>query len=141
MTSLKQPFAIYPVSIKNSQFRNMSMTFNPIKTNSIMFAQYRLKIRKIIELFDFQSLMQHPLLANFEFLEVSNFCKKLFIKLLNFIRIFNENYVLLIDAINLKLLLINFIYIFLYIFFETLGILLYFQQINRSNHIQSNKKN
>ena len=31
------------------------------KTNSTKFTHYRLKIRKVIEFFDFQSLMQHPL--------------------------------------------------------------------------------
>ena len=37
------------------------MTFDPLKTNSGKFAQYRLKIQKVIELFDFEPLMQHPL--------------------------------------------------------------------------------
>ena len=37
------------------------MTFNHIKTNSAKFAHYRSEIRKVIEFFDFQSLMQHPL--------------------------------------------------------------------------------
>ena len=41
------------------------MTFNYLKTNSTKFAHYRLKIRKVIEFCDFQSLMQHPLCDNF----------------------------------------------------------------------------
>ena len=39
----------------------MWMTFNHLKTNSTKLAHYRLKLRKVIELFEFQSLMQHPL--------------------------------------------------------------------------------
>ena len=35
------------------------MTFDHLKTNSIKSGHYRLKIRKVIEFFDFQSLMQH----------------------------------------------------------------------------------
>ena len=34
---------------------------NHLKTNSTKFVHYRLKIRKVNEIFDFQSLMQHPL--------------------------------------------------------------------------------
>ena len=37
------------------------MTFNHLKTNRTKLAHYILKIRKVIEFFDFQSLMQHPL--------------------------------------------------------------------------------
>ena len=36
------------------------MTFNHLRTNSTKLAHYRLKIRNVIEFFDFQSLMQHP---------------------------------------------------------------------------------
>ena len=36
------------------------MTFNQLKTNSTKLAHYRLKIRKVTEFFDVQSLMQHP---------------------------------------------------------------------------------
>ena len=36
------------------------MTFNHLKTNSTKLARYRLKILKVIEFCDFQSLMQHP---------------------------------------------------------------------------------
>ena len=35
--------------------------FDHLKTNCIKFAHYRLKIRKVIEFFDFQSLEQDPL--------------------------------------------------------------------------------
>ena len=52
---------ITPVSIESSQFRSIWMTFNHLKTNSTKFAQCRLKIRKCIEFFYFQSLMQHSL--------------------------------------------------------------------------------
>ena len=35
--------------------------FNHLKTNSTKLAHYILKIQNVIEYFDFQSLMQHPL--------------------------------------------------------------------------------
>ena len=54
-------FYRFLLPIRSSQFWSMWMTFNHLKTNSIKFAHYRLKIRKVIELYDFQSLMQHPL--------------------------------------------------------------------------------
>ena len=50
-----------PVSIENSQFLRKWMTFIRLKTNCTKSAHYRLKIRKVIEFFDFLSLMQHPL--------------------------------------------------------------------------------
>ena len=50
-----------PVSIESSQFSSLWMAFNHLRTNSTKFAHYRLKIRKVTEFFDFQSLMQHPL--------------------------------------------------------------------------------
>ena len=53
-----------PLSIDNSQFESMWMTFNHLKTNSTKFAYSRLNIRKVIEFFDFQSLMQHPLCSS-----------------------------------------------------------------------------
>ena len=37
--------------------------FNHRKTDSAKFAHCGLKLRKVIEFFDFQSLMQHPLLS------------------------------------------------------------------------------
>ena len=37
------------------------MTLNHLKTNSTKLEHYRLKIRKGIEFFDFQSLMKHTL--------------------------------------------------------------------------------
>ena len=43
----------------------MWMTFNHLNTNSTKLAHYRLKIRKVIEFFYFQSLMQHPLSVKF----------------------------------------------------------------------------
>ena len=39
------------------------MTLNHLKTDSTKLAHYRLKIWKVIEFFDFQSLMQHPLFS------------------------------------------------------------------------------
>ena len=39
----------------------MWMTFNHLKSNFTKFAHNKLKIRKVIEFFDFESLMQHPL--------------------------------------------------------------------------------
>ena len=41
----------------------MWMTFDHLKTNSTTLAHYRIKIRKVIELFEFQSLTQQPLWA------------------------------------------------------------------------------
>ena len=40
----------------------MWMTINHLITNSTKLAHYRLKIRKVIEFFEFQSLTQHSLL-------------------------------------------------------------------------------
>ena len=40
------------------------MTFNNLKTNSRKLAHYRLKIRKVIEFFEFLSLTQRFLYAN-----------------------------------------------------------------------------
>ena len=37
----------------------MWITFNHLKTNSTKLAPYKLKIRKVIEFFDFRFLMQH----------------------------------------------------------------------------------
>ena len=48
-------------SIESSQFSSVWITFNHLKTNSTKFAHCRLKIRKVIEFFYFQSLMQHLL--------------------------------------------------------------------------------
>ena len=39
----------------------MWMTLNQLKTNSAKFAHYRPKIQKVIEVFEFWSLKQHPL--------------------------------------------------------------------------------
>ena len=39
----------------------MWMTLNYLKTNSTKLAHYRLKVQKVIEFFDFQSSVQHPL--------------------------------------------------------------------------------
>ena len=50
-----------PFSIESSQFLSTWMTFNNLKTNCTKLAHYKLKIRKVIELFDFQTLMQYPL--------------------------------------------------------------------------------
>ena len=50
-----------PVSIENSHFWCMWMMLNHMKTNSTKLAHHRLKIRKVIEFFQFQSLTQHPL--------------------------------------------------------------------------------
>ena len=53
-----------PVSIENSKFRTISMTFNHIKTNSAKLAHYRFKIRKVLSFSYFQSLMQHRLYSD-----------------------------------------------------------------------------
>ena len=48
------------------------MTYNHLKTNNAKLAHYRVKIRKVIEFFDFQSLMQHSLYPLLKFLHIDN---------------------------------------------------------------------
>ena len=54
------------------------MTFNDLKTNCTRFANYRLKTRKVIELFNFQSLLQHSLSRNSMFYDVLGSTETLF---------------------------------------------------------------
>ena len=54
------------LKILNFEARGWHLNFNFLKTNYTKFAHYRLKIRKFIEFFDFQSLVQHPLTKMFK---------------------------------------------------------------------------
>ena len=61
VTSQRHIFAIYPRLNWTFPILKHFDDVQSLKTNFTKFAHHRLQIRKVIEFFDFQFLMQHPL--------------------------------------------------------------------------------